>query len=168
MSSDYSEQYPRPRTLPENSVYVRLLFEVVRSGGKKGSNATAAVTEGLAITRLSGCVNKEDLDFTLEETSTVLQQLASSDPYVEYTRAVLPGDKFRPVRHAFSKWWGRVVRQLQHSRHREKISSLRETFFQLTAKQSSSYRSFLESGRERYKQESNTASTRAFRQAMKW
>lgn len=154
--SDYSERYPRPKSLPENSVYVRLLFEVMKptAPGRHGE------VSKLAITELSGCVNKDDLDFTLEETSTVLQQLATRDPFIGHCSEVLPGDRLKSYRHAFAAWWSRVGNQLRHPKHQEASRGYQDQFLSYMSRHSVCYRSLCETERSRLRDELGHFETR--------
>ena len=140
---DYSERYPRPRTLPDNKVYIRLLFEVVGGEGDKA----------LAETFLSGCVDRQDLDLSVAESSTVLEQLGSTDLYTDHSETILPGERMQPFRQSFQKWWVRVLRTLQAPLHRRRVASLREELLGHCLRQSSCYRSFLQTDRAKCSEE---------------
>jgi hypothetical protein len=126
----------------------------------RGQSQGGDNVSSLAITELSGCVDKGDLDFSLEETSTVLQQLATSDSFIEHSHEVLPGDRFKPFRQAFAVWWNRVGKQLRHSSHQEAYRSKYDLLLSHMARYSVCFRSLCENERARLRDELEHFGTR--------
>jgi hypothetical protein len=106
--SSYSEHFACPREINPDSIFVTIRF-VVKSKNKR---------EG-AITSLSGCIMKEDLNVPFVGCS----DKATRGAWIYRARELLPGPRFEEVHYDIRNWWNKVERLCEYATNSEEVCS---------------------------------------------
>lgn len=107
LKSSYSEHFACPREISPDSIFVTIRF-VVESKSKRHR----------AITSLSGCIKKEELNVPFVGCS----DKATRGAWIYRARELLPGPRFDHVQADIRDWWNQVEKLCEAAATSEDVS----------------------------------------------
>mmetsp|Transcript_25040 Transcript_25040/g.42323 ORF Transcript_25040/g.42323 Transcript_25040/m.42323 type:complete len:632 (-) Transcript_25040:242-2137(-) len=131
LTSSYSEHFACPREMSPDAVFVTIRLILKSKNNREG-----------AITSLSGCIEKEELNVPFIGCS----DKATRGAWIYRARELLPGPRFESVHLDIRNWWNKVEKLCEAASNSDELYRRRAEYFSFATKRSQAFSHALQYG----------------------